>query len=83
MKKRKENAPVNDVVILAVRTVEVPLDRVTRVVEEEDDGLQPEPHHGRHLLNGELDGTVADEEERTAEVLVAGSEGGTESRTCR
>lgn len=63
--------------------MEVPLNGVTRVVEEEDDGLQPEPHHRRDLLDGELNGTVADEEQRTAEVLVTGSKGSAESGAYR
>lgn len=80
---KRGSAPVNDVVILAVRTMEVSLDRVPRVVEQENNRLQPQPHHRRQLLDGELNRTVADEEQRTAEVLVAGGEGGTERRTCR
>lgn len=43
--------PIRDVVVFAVLSVDVALDRVPAVVEHEDDGFQPEADHGRDLLH--------------------------------
>ena len=54
--------------------MEVTLDGVARVVEHEDDGLDANLLHDGQLLNGELEGTVTDEEDGTGHAEIAGSE---------
>jgi hypothetical protein len=44
----------NHDVCLPVFTVNVTFNRITLIVENEDDGLQPAPNHGRQLLDRQL-----------------------------
>ena len=44
----------NHDVCLPVFTVNVTFNRITLIVENKDDGLQPAPNHGRQLLNRQL-----------------------------
>jgi hypothetical protein len=70
--------PILDIVVPARAAVQVALDRVARVVEHEQDRLEPVPDHGRDLLHGELERAVPYEKDRTSQAEVARGEGGTE-----
>ena len=51
---RGKDAPVGDVVVLALLAVQVPLDGVPAVVKHEDDRLKAPAHHDGQFLDRQL-----------------------------